>query len=134
MSDDKKFENLYKKIISTDKIQEILKDSIKDETDKNSIGNLVLLDAHTNTSFHNSLFPRKRKIVILASGLKHNEKSKDEVPDVQSVYVPICTQQVYTKAYNKNSDVTLNEWTKVDFDYYLADMQEKLSFYFGEKQ
>lgn len=132
--DDKKFENLYKKIISTDKIQGILKDSIKDESDKNSIGNLVLLDAHTNTSFHNSLFPRKRKIVILASGLKHNEKSKDEVPDVQSVYVPICTQQVYTKAYNKNSDVTLNEWTKVDFDYYLADMQEKLSFYFGEKQ
>ena len=90
--------------------------------------------AANSESFHNSLFPRKRKIVILASGLKHNEKSKDEVPDVQSVYVPICTQQVYTKAYNKNSDVTLNEWTKVDFDYYLADMQEKLSFYFGEKQ
>ena len=134
LSDDKKFEPLFKKIMSTDKIQEILKDSIKDETDKNSIGNLVLLDAHTNTSFHNSLFPRKRKIVILASGLRHNEIEKDEVPDVQSVYVPICTQQVYTKAYNKNSDVSLNEWTKVDFDYYLGDMQEKLSFYFGEKQ
>ncbi len=133
-SDTAKFNELFKAVMASKEIQKVTENSITEETDKNSIGNLVLLDAHTNTSFHNSLFPRKRKIVILASGLRHNEIEKDEVPDVQSVYVPICTQQVYTKAYNKNSDVSLNEWTKVDFDYYLGDMQEKLSFYFGEKQ
>ena len=119
--------------MKTDKIKSLLHDSISGETDKNSIGNLVLLDAHTNTSFHNSLFPRKRKIVIIASGLRHSKQENDEVLRVQSVYVPVCTQQVYTKAYNKRNDVTLNAWTKVDFSLYLNDIKEKLSFYFGEE-
>ena len=131
-SDEKKFKQLYNKIMETEKIKEIEEESIKDEELKNGIGNLVLLDAHTNTSFHNSLFPRKRMIVIIASGLRHKNKNDDEIKEVRSVYVPICTQQVYTKAYNKGVTVKLNSWTKDDYYFYFNDMKEKLSYYFGE--
>lgn len=130
-SNDETFKNLYEKIMSTEIIKDILKDSIKKMNKKNGIGNLVMLDAHTNRFFHNSLFPRKRRIVILASGLRHNDASKDEEEHVKSVYVPLCTQQVYTKFYNKNSDVKLNAWTDIDYEAYVNDMKEKLHLYFN---
>ena len=128
-SDKKKFDSLYKAIV-----KEVETDSIS-ERKKDGIGNLVLLDEHTNKSFHNALFPSKRKIVLTASGLRNKSDSKNNLKDVKSVYVPLCTQQVYTKAYNKSTDVKLNSWTKADYDAYLADMKEKLAFYFdgGEK-
>lgn len=122
---DENFNKLYSYIV--DKVND---NPIKEE-DKNGIGNLVLLDEHTNKSFHNSLFPRKRRIVIIASGLRNDG---DEKENVESVYVPICTQQVYTKSYNKQSDVKLNYWGQDDYKAYFADMQEKLKFYFDSKQ
>lgn len=126
LSDKEKFNKLYNDVISEAKDTDL-----KDEKDQ--IGNLVLLDEHTNKSFHNSLFPRKRRIVLMASGLRNNT-DRDLGETVESVYVPICTQQVYTKSYCKTSSVKLLSWNKEDFDVYLNDIQEKLSFYFGEKQ
>ena len=126
LSDKDKFNNLYSTVISEAKDTDL-----KDEKDQ--IGNLVLLDEHTNKSFHNSLFPRKRRIVLMASGLR-NYRDSDLEENVESVYIPICTQQVYTKSYCKTSSVKLLSWNKEDFDVYLNDIQEKLSFYFGEKQ
>lgn len=116
-----------------DIVKKIEGEELKEE-EKNGIGNLVLLDSHTNRSFHNSLFPKKRKIVIIASGLRNDNDKNLNLNEVQSVYVPICTQQVYTKSYNKQHDVKLNAWTKDDYDAYLADMKEKLKDYFEEKQ
>lgn len=122
-----KFDELYNKTIKEiEKAEDITPLS---EDEKNSIGNLVLLDEHTNTSFHNSLFPRKRRIVIITSGLR-NEGESESIINIKSVYVPICTQQVYTKSYNKKSDVKLNSWGKDDCDAYLKDMKEKLAYYF----
>ena len=118
------FDKLYKYVIK------VVDDNPIGEDDKNGIGNLVLLDEHTNKSFHNSLFPRKRRIVIMASGLKND---KDTEKKVESAYIPICTQQVYTKSYNKQSSVNLNCWGQEDYDAYYADMQEKLKFYFTSK-
>lgn len=118
---DESFNNLYKEIIKN-----VNDNPIKSEEDKNKIGNLVLLDEHTNKSFHNSLFPRKRRIVVMASGLKNQ---KDIEKNVKSVFVPICTQQVYTKSYNKQSNVKLNCWGQGDYNAYFADIQEKLNFY-----
>lgn len=123
-----KFNELF-----TDIVKKIEGEELKEE-EKNGIGNLVLLDSHTNRSFHNSLFPKKRKIVIIASGLRNDNDKNLNLNEVQSVYVPICTQQVYTKSYNKQHDVKLNAWTKDDYDAYLADMKEKLKDYFEEKQ
>lgn len=126
LSNKENFNNLYSAVIAEAKDTDL-----KDEKDQ--IGNLVLLDEHTNKSFHNSLFPRKRRIVLMASGLRNNT-DRDLGETVESVYVPICTQQVYTKSYCKRSSVKLLSWNKEDFDVYLNDIQEKLSFYFGEKQ
>lgn len=123
--DDEKFNKLYDYVI-----KEVDDNPIK-EDDKNGIGNLVLLDEHTNKSFHNSLFPRKRRIVIIASGLRNK---KDTEKTVESVYIPICTQQVYTKSYNKQSNVNLNSWGQEDYEAYFSDMQEKLAFYFNSNQ
>lgn len=119
------FDKLYKYVVK------VVDDNPISEEDKNGIGNLVLLDEHTNKSFHNSLFPRKRRIVIMASGLRND---KDTEKDVESLYIPICTQQVYTKSYNKQSTVNLNCWGREDYDAYYSDMQEKLKDYFTSKQ
>lgn len=119
------FDELYKYVVV--KVDD---NPIKDEKNKKGIGNLVLLDEHTNKSFHNSLFSRKRRIVIMASGLRNDN---DTELNVESVYVPVCTQQVYTKSYNKQSNVNLNCWGQDDYNAYFADMQEKLKFYFETK-
>ena len=57
--------------------------------------------------------------------------SHDSEVNVESVFVPICTQQVYTKSYNKSSNVNLNSWGQDDFDAYVSDMLEKLKFYYS---
>lgn len=96
--------------------------AINDE-DKNQIGNLVLLDSHTNRSFHNSLFPRKRRIVIIADGLK----SEDDIEHgIRQVFIPACTRQCFTKSYHKGSNTKLNTWRQEDADYYTKDIEEKL--------
>lgn len=126
LSNDEKFNKLYEYII-----KKANDNPIENEENKNGIGNLVLLDEHTNKSFHNSLFPRKRRIVIMASGLRNK---KDPQENIVPVYVPICTQQVYTKSYNKQSNINLNCWSQDDYNAYFYDMQEKLKFYFTPKQ
>ncbi|MBO7478576.1 MAG: DUF262 domain-containing protein [Salinivirgaceae bacterium] len=123
LKDDDSFNRLYEMIIKN-----VEDNPIKEEY-KNGIGNLVLLDEHTNKSFHNALFPRKRRIVIMASGLTN----KSDTEKVQLVYVPVCTQQVYTKSYNKRSSVNLNSWDKDDYDAYIADIKEKLDYYLTDK-
>lgn len=123
------FDKLYEEIINYIKKEN---QGYIEEDDKNNIGNLVLLDKHTNRSFHNSLFPRKRRIVIMADGLA-SENDKEQ--NVARQFIPICTKQCFTKAYNKSSDVKLGEWSQDDADAYLNDIKEKLNKYFtNEKQ
>ena len=117
-----KFNELYENVVKKINIEPI--------ENKDGIGNLVLLDEHTNKSFHNALFPRKRRIVIMASGLKNDNDIEE---NVESVYVPICTQQVYTKSYTKKRGIKLTWWEKDDYDAYVTDMHEKLDYYFKQK-
>ena len=118
-TNNEKFNELYENVVKKITVEPI--------DDKDGIGNLVLLDEHTNKSFHNALFPRKRRIVIMASGLKND---KDIEENVESVYVPICTQQVYTKSYTKKRGIKLTWWEQYDYDAYVKDMHEKLDYYF----
>ena len=122
--DKKDFDKLYEEIINY--IKKENQDYIE-EDNKNNIGNLVLLDKHTNRSFHNSLFPRKRRIVIMADGLASKD---DEEQNVVRQFIPICTKQCFTKAYNKKSNVKLGEWLQADANEYLKDIKEKLNKYF----
>lgn len=115
------FDELYKAVIMHNDKQD--GDHIIDEGDKNQVGNLVLLDSHTNRSFHNSLFPRKRRIVVIANGLKSED---DEETNVTQVYIPPCTMQCFTKAYSKKSSTKLNSWLQPDADAYREDIKQKL--------
>lgn len=59
----------------------------EDESDvrKNWIGNLTLLDSGTNRSYQNKIFAWKADII------------KKRVHD--GIFVPICTQNIYSKSY-----------------------------------
>ncbi|MCQ2192518.1 MAG: DUF262 domain-containing HNH endonuclease family protein [Paludibacteraceae bacterium] len=59
-----------------------------EEEDKNSIGNLTLLDSSTNRSYGNSLFPTKRRIIL--------EKQQ------HGTYIPYCTMMVFSKSFDRD--------------------------------
>lgn len=87
---------------------------------KDGLGNLVLLDSHTNRSYHNSLYKRKRKIILAAYNIDNQNK------EYQVTYIPRCTLNVFLKTYNTGMDVNLIEWTQDDYNKYLGDIKEKL--------
>ena len=124
------FNVLYKTIMRKvdDDIADVIKEDGKDGKDKMQVGNITLLDSHTNRSYHNALFPRKRRYVIVANGLMDIEDNYEK--NISKLYIPPCTLAVFTKAYNKSADLTLNAWTQPDADAYVADMEQKLSFYY----
>lgn len=117
------------------KIDEIQKEANKKglninsdfEPYKHQIGNLVLLDAHTNRSYGDSLFMKKRTEII----------ERDE-----NGFIPICTKKAFLKAFlekdtdkNQNKDDSLNleknmiqyfEWTIDDVNLYTDDIADKL--------
>ena len=74
-----------------------------DDQKKNDIGNLTLLDAETNRSYHNDIFARKRKYI---------QKVMQE-----GTFVPLCTQMVFNKGFeNQNTDLRM--WSDRDKDLY----------------
>lgn len=95
---------------------------------KDGIGNLVLLDHHTNRSFHNSLFPTKRRIIIEANGNQDSSKGWAKL-----TFIPPCTKYAFMKYYNKKVGINMSAWTESDYQAYLKDMQEKLSFYYSKQ-
>ncbi len=71
-----------------------------------SIANLALLDAKTNRSYKNSVFLIKRKTIL------QNEK--------EGTFIPICTRNIFLKAYSKTSNDPFR-WTTIDMsDYFDA--------------
>ena len=97
--------DIYKKIIIKFNETETL------ET-RNDIGNLALLDAETNRSYKNALFPVKRKRI-----LQNNAEGK---------FVPPCTMNAFLKYYSKiPRDVLI--WTDDDSNDYLEKIDERLN-------
>lgn len=124
------FDLLYKTIMTKcdEDIDDAITDNDKDGKDKMQVGNLTLLDSHTNRSYHNALFPRKRRYIIVANGLEDNTNDFDK--GITKVYIPPCTLSVFTKAYNKGNNLSLNAWTQKDADAYTMDIEQKLNFYY----
>lgn len=108
-----------------------IKDDAEDGKDKMQVGNITLLDSHTNRSYHNALFPRKRRYIIVANGLTDINDTDEK--KISKLYVPPCTFAVFTKAYNKGANLSLNAWTQSDADAYVMDMKQKLSFYYANE-
>lgn len=89
------------------------------EPSKCAISNLALLDSATNRSYKNAFFPIKRKIIL------QNDK--------RGTFIPICTKNVFMKAYSKKFDEVMY-WNKYDADFYLQAIEETLVDYLPKKQ
>lgn len=104
---DSEFTILYNEIL------QFFKEDIENEN-INSISNLALLDAGTNRSYKNAVFPVKRKIIL------QNESKGD--------FVPICTKNVFLKAYsNKVKNVMF--WQVDDENDYIKAIKGTLAVY-----
>ena len=108
---DLNFNPIYDKIIEYFKENESDRESFVD-----NISNLTLLDSFTNRSYKNAVFPVKRKRILQN--------------DMQGVFVPICTKNVFLKYYSKKLH-ELMFWQKADADSYLKNIEETLKNYFN---
>lgn len=104
---DEQFDKVYNNVL--DEFNENNEDDITD-----SISNLTLLDAYTNRSYKNAVFPIKRNRII------ENDK--------KGSFVPICTKNVFLKYYSKKSD-GLMFWQKDDAESYLNSIIDTLKEY-----
>ena len=95
-------------------IKEIAEEKSEEEDNRNIIGNLTLLDAETNRSYGNALFPRKRKEILEAI---RNGK-----------YVPQCTQMIFYKNFGETSLQNSLYWSdsckKAYQDYILNELKK----------
>lgn len=81
----------------------------------NDIGNLTLLDQSTNRSYQNDPYPLKRAKILDV--------------DLEGIYVPLCTRNVFLKAYSTNLDNMLI-WSDDDRQNYEARIKETLITFF----
>ncbi|WP_193109874.1 DUF262 domain-containing protein [Sulfurimonas paralvinellae] len=90
--------------------------NIKEPTDENkdSIGNLTLLDSKTNRSYGNAFFPVKRTIII------------DQ--DSNGNFIPVCTKNVFLKQYSSKLSNMMN-WTDDDVENYRNEILNLLQKY-----
>lgn len=113
--------------------------ALSDADDKNMIGNFVLLDAGTNRSYKNALFPVKRRTIMFKEqGIKLvNPELKEgkvvfQEESAQSPFVPHCTKNVFLQYYTKQGASPLF-WSKSDAESYRDDIKKLLKeFVFPE--
>ena len=109
---DSEFDDLYNDIIR------IFGDESNEEQVDDSIANLTLLDAATNRSYKNAIFPIKRKRIIEL--------------DKKATFVPICTKNVFLKYYSRKPD-KMFKWEQPDKNDYLDSMIKTISDFFTDK-
>jgi len=116
------------KLLSEKKIDEVLFKSLYEKISKkfkeedvsfvHSVGNLTLLDSRTNRSYKNAMFPIKRKRIV------HN--------DMNGVFVPICTKNVFMKFYSKKLEGMY--WTEDDASDYVGAIKQVLAEYLPDQE
>ncbi|CAM4318757.1 DUF262 domain-containing protein [Flavobacterium terrigena] len=104
------FELLYNKVIS------IFTDEGDNEYNKNGLSNLTLLDANTNRSYKNAIFPIKRNTIIKK--------------DLEGVFIPTCTKNVFLKYYSTNVS-QMNFWGGNDRKDYFTNIVNTITDYIG---
>jgi len=122
------FEHLHAEIVAT-------KDSkLLNDEDKNKIWNFALLDASTNRSYGNDIFPAKRRTLIgKDQGVKYliveeDGEFKAEVDKESNViaFIPPCTKNVFLKYYNPTPN-NLREWDEDDAEAYKENIRTVLN-------
>ena len=124
-SDDNDFANLKNEILGKNKWLE----SQGENSYKDALANLVLLDQRTNRQYKNSIFPLKRQWIlakergekITASKLNKGKIDKETISFPDNAYILPCTKDVFTKSYNEHMDHGL-DWTDEDGTKYLEEM------------
>lgn len=107
------------------------------QQDKNKIWNFCLLDAGTNRSYGNAIFPVKRKKIIAkeqGKAFKTDEKTSNVKNSKKGIiaFVPPVTQHVFLKYYSVSKAQFLI-WGKSDADAYRSNIAETLKE-FGVKE
>ena len=89
----------------------------EDASDKDSLGNLVLLDSGTNRGYGNAPFPYKRNCVI--------ER------DRHGRFVPLGTKNVFLKYYSGMAASAMDavRWHTTDMTSYMEELQKRLNIY-----
>jgi uncharacterized protein with ParB-like and HNH nuclease domain len=105
--DDEKFKKLYEELLS------YFKEGSTPE-DIDNISNLALLDAATNRSYKNAMFPIKRKRIIQN--------------DMNGVFVPIATKNLFLKFYSKKMGDVMY-WNESDAKDYIEAIKLTLKDY-----
>ena len=105
------------------------------QIEKNKIWNFTLLDASTNRSYGNAIFPAKRRVIIgkdqgkkfTPPTIDGNGQIKGSSPteNGSSSFIPPCTKYVFLKYYNTAS-FDPNAWTKDDAEAYKNNIIEVL--------
>lgn len=106
------FDALYEEFVSE------FNEQVDRETD-NSIGNLALLDARTNRSYKNAVFPIKRQRILAL--------------DKSATFVPICTKNVFLKYYSDKID-QMFLWGEDDRNKYEAAIIDTLVWFFTNEK
>ena len=92
------------------KVWEMFPNEGTDDIDKHGIGNLALLDSHTNRAYKNAIFPAKRRKIF--------ERSLEN-----GVYVPPATAAVFAKSYSPAA-AQMRFWGKNDAGFYRKAMKK----------
>jgi hypothetical protein len=111
--DNEEFENIVSDI---DEIMDKLSEFGRDEN-RHSIKNLCLLDGQTNSQLNNSVFDVKR------------EKIKKR--ELGGYYIPVCTKNVFLKAYTE-FPATNAYWTKADREDYFKSIEETYNYFINK--
>ena len=72
-------------------------------------------DSYTNRSYHNAIFPVKRRRII------DTDKNCTE-----NIFIPPCTRNVFTKYYTQMA-VSITQWTQQDAEDYRMAIADALA-------
>lgn len=117
-----RFDSVYTKV---NKYYTRRKDGVSEDVDlagidKDSIGNLALLDCGTNRSYGNAPYPYKRFCII------NRDKS--------GKFIPLCTKNLFLKFYTSSdqdsSQIDNIRWHDHDKECYMNAIIQKLEIFF----
>lgn len=110
------YDNLLKKLFR--KTRSYFDEDRLDEEDKDTLGNMALLNASINRSYGNAYFAIKRMHI--------------QDKDSEGIFIPLATKNVFMKYYSKRVDSML-VWTNDDAVGYLSAIKNKLSRFLTTK-
>ncbi len=136
--DEGAFNELWKEVYQS--IESIERDNEKlGDDEKNQIWNFCLLNASTNRSYGNAIFPVKRQTIIEKDqGINKEQKDDNQTDKKQTskknviAFVPPVTKNVFLKYYTK-SNVQFRNWSRSDAEAYRDNICETLQK-FGVKK